>query len=84
MSKSKYVPSASQTREVEAMKKKQDAEKAEKKRFSAGDCPRVKNHGKGRVYTTRGRVRYCVCDECGATWQKAGSLPGEADENSAE
>lgn len=48
-------------------------EKSERKRVvSAGPCPLVANHGPGRVYKTKGRVRYCVCDHCGATWTKAG------------
>lgn len=25
---------------------------------------------KTRVYAKRGGIRYCVCDNCGATWKK--------------
>lgn len=37
-------------------------------------CAGVRPHGKNysRVYTTRGRVRYCKCSFCGNTWAQEG------------
>lgn len=31
------------------------------------DPPRLQ---KTRVYAKRGAIRYCVCDNCGATWKR--------------
>jgi hypothetical protein len=39
-------------------------------RFSP-TCPRSEHH-KSRVYRTVGRVRHCVCDDCGHEWQQPG------------
>lgn len=39
-------------------------------RFSPA-CPRSEHH-KSRVHRTVGRVRHCVCDDCGHEWQQAG------------
>lgn len=39
-------------------------------------CQANPNHLHTRVYAQRGRKRYCVCDDCGATWaQVAEPLP---------
>ena len=37
----------------------------------AGPCPDSKNHRNTRVYRTVGRIRYCVCDDCGTTWKRS-------------
>ena len=36
-------------------------------------CPRSEHH-KARVHRTVGRVRHCVCDDCGHEWQQAGEF----------
>lgn len=41
------------------------------KRSAAGECPRNPKHPGPRVYKTKGRTRYCVCDTCGENWKKA-------------
>ena len=41
------------------------------KRSAAGECPRNASHPGPRVYRTKGRTRYCVCDTCGENWKKA-------------
>ena len=70
----------------DSIRVKEDASGAElpqKKRkrvVSAGNCPLNAKHGPGRVYRTNGRVRYCVCDECGETWTKAGP-PAQEEED---
>lgn len=54
--------------------KKADTTKTERVRIEAGKCEAC-NATKGtRVYKTQGVVRYCVCDQCGNTWQKSGPL----------
>lgn len=40
------------------------------KRASAGPCPKNKNHANTRIYSVKGRVRYCVCDDCGENWKQ--------------
>lgn len=35
-------------------------------------CPNNATHRNTRVYTTKGRVRHCVCDDCGTTFKVAG------------
>jgi hypothetical protein len=45
-------------------------EPPKKERIHAGPCDRVPTHKNTRVYNTKGRVRFCVCDDCGATWKK--------------
>jgi len=39
---------------------------------TAGPCPVNPAHSPTRVTSTQGRVRYCVCDQCGERWQKVG------------
>ncbi len=40
------------------------------KRASAGPCPKNQNHVNTRIYSVKGRVRYCVCDDCGENWKQ--------------
>jgi len=69
----KYRNNAGQLKEEQGQKEQQQQKQVERKqRVRAGVCPRVARHGNGRVYKTAGRKRYCVCDECGHTWTKAG------------
>ncbi len=42
-----------------------------RRRSAAGVCPRNPSHPGPRVYNTKGRTRYCVCDSCGETWKTA-------------
>jgi len=53
---------------------KNDAPKTERVRIEAGQCDACKAKTGTRVYKTQGVVRYCVCDQCGHTWQKSGPL----------
>jgi hypothetical protein len=46
-------------------------------RVYAGKCPRHPAHQNTRVYRTAGRIRYCVCDDCGETWKMQGPLATE-------
>lgn len=39
-------------------------------RAAAGPCPRVSTHVNTRIYSTKGRTRYCICDDCGETWKQ--------------
>lgn len=39
-------------------------------RAAAGPCPRVGTHVNTRIYSTKGRTRYCICDDCGETWKQ--------------
>lgn len=41
-------------------------------RVFAAVCPRNPGHQATRVYKTKGRTRYCVCDDCGNTWKQVG------------
>lgn len=45
-----------------------------KKRVFAGPCPKMPKHTNTRIYTTKGRTRYCVCDDCGHQWKQVGEL----------
>lgn len=45
--------------------------------ITAGPCPKSDNHTSTRIYKTAGRVRYCVCDECGENWKKSGPYAEE-------
>lgn len=36
-------------------------------------CPTNGEHRQVRIYKTLGRVRYCACDDCGATWKVTGA-----------
>lgn len=38
----------------------------------AGPCPQSPSHTRTGVYRTQGRIRYCKCNDCGATWQTSG------------
>lgn len=38
----------------------------------AAECPKNPAHPHTAVYRTRGRTRYCRCDDCGATWKQSG------------
>lgn len=49
-----------------------------KQRVHAGECPQGASHKSTRVYRTAGRIRFCVCDDCGHTWKKSGP-PAEED-----
>lgn len=40
-------------------------------------CPVNPKHVATRVYRTDGETRYCVCDDCGATWKQIGPAAGE-------
>lgn len=68
---------AAATSEVDDMDKPQRRRRA----VSAGVCPRVPAHGPGRVYKTNNQVRYCVCDQCGDTWKKAGPPASSAEDD---
>lgn len=46
----------------------------------AGPCPRNPAHPQTRVYKTDGRVRRCICDDCGKTWKQIGPEAGSDDE----
>lgn len=35
----------------------------------AGPCPQSERHENTKVYTTKGQIRYCRCDDCGHTWK---------------
>lgn len=37
-------------------------------------CPKSEHH-KARVKRTRGKIRECVCDDCGREWTQAGEYP---------
>ena len=50
----------------------------------AGPCPRSDNHKNTRVYKTDGRIRRCVCDDCGETWKRTGPRAGEAEGGESE
>lgn len=50
-----------------------------KQRVHAGPCPNSAHHNSTRVYKTNGRIRFCICDDCGCSWKKAGP-PAEAAE----
>lgn len=39
---------------------------------TAGPCPVNGAHSPTRISSTQGRIRYCVCDQCGERWQKVG------------
>lgn len=69
----KYQPTPEQLKEI-TQKREEQAKPKRTVAVRAGDCPRAPRHGAGRVYKTAGRVRYCVCDQCGHTWTKAGPL----------
>lgn len=49
-------------------------------RVKAGPCPRNPNHEGPRVYSTKGRTRFCVCDSCGKKWKRIGPEAGSDDE----
>ena len=53
-------------------KKKTTPKKRGGKRVHPEPCPQNKGHKNTRVYNTIGRVRHCVCDDCGHTWKQAG------------
>lgn len=38
----------------------------------AATCPRNAAHKNTRIYKTDGKVRRCVCDDCGHTWKQIG------------
>lgn len=40
------------------------------KRAAAGPCPRTPTHVNTRIYSTKGRTRYCICDDCGENWKQ--------------
>lgn len=49
----------------------------------AGPCQRVLGpgatpHKHTRVTSTQGKIRYCICDDCGEKWKKVGPVVGEA------
>ena len=46
-------------------------DQAEEVKVEAGPCPQSERHKNTRVYRTVSRIRYCVCDDCGATWKRA-------------
>lgn len=67
--------------EVQAEARRVDSEetvaKPQPREFEARPCTicvGIRPHGKNysRVYTTRGRVRYCKCGFCGNTWAQEG------------
>ena len=60
------------TRRPKKQEPKPIVEETRSPRVTAGRCIRNANHKKTRVYTTKGRTRYCVCDDCGATWKVEG------------
>lgn len=35
----------------------------------AGECIKNPSHTQTVVYSTKGRTRYCKCNDCGATWK---------------
>lgn len=37
---------------------------------AAGQCPQNSQHENTRIYRTAGNVRYCKCNDCGATWKQ--------------
>ena len=41
-------------------------------RLTAGPCQREPKHTNTRIHKTTGRVRHCVCDDCGHTWKQTG------------
>lgn len=45
-----------------------------KKLVRAAPCPKNPEHTDTRVYSTKGRMRYCICETCAYTWKQ----PGEA------
>src|SRR5579872_4577238 len=48
------------------------ADRAKRVYLEAGPCPTNSMH-KTRVYHTEGKVRYCACDDCGATYKTTGN-----------
>ncbi len=47
-------------------------ERVRSPRVNAGSCPTSENHQNTVVYRTKGRTRYCKCNDCGATWKLSG------------
>lgn len=47
-------------------------------RVFATVCPVNPNHVRTRVYSKQGRTRYCICDDCGATWKQIADDPPTA------
>jgi len=45
-----------------------------RKRTFVPICPKHPGHQHTRVYTTKGRKRYCVCDDCGETFTITGDF----------
>lgn len=37
---------------------------------AAGPCPVNEDHTNTRIYRTAGNLRYCKCNDCGATWKQ--------------
>ncbi len=44
-------------------------EPVQPKRAQAGPCDRNPSHLNTRIFSVHGRVRYCVCDDCGHRWK---------------
>lgn len=41
-------------------------------KVSAPVCPQNKNHKNTRVYKTKCKTRYCICDDCGKPFKTIG------------
>jgi hypothetical protein len=41
-----------------------------KPKMKPGPCVRVPTHTNTKIYKTAGRVRYCICHDCGETWRQ--------------
>ena len=58
-------------------RKKMDSDDGSERRKYAGvmECPpceRIESHTNTRIIRTRGKVRSCICDDCGHQWNIVG------------
>lgn len=51
---------------------KTEKERRKYVKVSAGSCPKCQ--GRGEIYDTKRKWRYCKCNHCGHTWQFEGPL----------
>ena len=47
-------------------------------------CPTNNKHGGAVVYSTKGRTRYCKCNDCGTFWKQTGSVTSPVSEKLLE
>jgi len=49
-----------------------DTRRKSSPRVSAPCCERINTHKNTRIVMTRGRIRRCICDDCGHSWTITG------------